>query len=148
MKGRDSAGGLKAAKRSPVGPGAIALGRAVVDLLTVFAAFAVCFWLYLWAIDLGLLVRAPIHTDYLTITLVFSAILLLVFRHGGLYEERASVLNLWELKTVVRAVLVSGALLLAALFAFKLQSFSRIVIFGSLCLTMAAMVMAIAPTRN
>jgi exopolysaccharide biosynthesis polyprenyl glycosylphosphotransferase len=117
------------------------MARVAADFMAVALAFGLCYGLYLAAIGAGLLHRSPVHLHYVGGTLLFAFLMSVVFQRLGLYGERASVLNLWELTSTVKGVLVAAAFFLASLFFLKLKTFSRLVIVGSLCLTMVLTVL-------
>lgn len=111
-------------------PTALRLGA---DLLAASFAFWLCYHLYLGAIAREWIFRSPPQASpYVAIALVFCALMVLVFVQQGLYRGRATVLNLWELETVVKSVMLSAALLFAMLFFLDLETYSRYVVIGSL----------------
>jgi len=107
--------------------------RAVADLLVVLAGFAISYHLYAWLIDMQLLDRAPPNlSHYFPLGLLFTSILLVTFWRLGLYRQRASVLNLWEVETAVKGFAVAGAFFFALLILAKLGSYSRLIIVGGM----------------
>lgn len=120
----------------------LALLRPVSDALACSVAFGVGYATYVFAIDAGWIARTPpAPGPYAAIAVVFSTIALLVFAQQGLYRGRATVLNLWELETAVKSVMLSAALLFALLFFLDLEAYSRYVVVGAIGLTMLLVVL-------
>lgn len=57
---------------------------------------------------------------------MYVVTLVTVFAGIGLYRPRASLLNLWEVAAVLKGLFVSSALVVGAVFAFKIGEVSRI----------------------
>lgn len=111
----------------------VTLLRVTTDLLVVILAFVGSYQLYLLTISLGLIDREiPDPAPYVAITILFAILILLVFWEQGLYRGRATILNLWELETAVKGVMLASALLFALLFFLKLESYSRFVLIAAL----------------
>ncbi|HUP19949.1 MAG TPA: sugar transferase [Gemmatimonadota bacterium] len=109
--------------------------RLGADVLAGAFAFWVAYNVYLFAIGAGWVLRPPPQPGaYVAIAIVFCAIVVCVFVQQGLYRGRATVLNLWELETAVKGVVLSAALLFALLFFLDLNLYSRYVVVGSLTL--------------
>ncbi|MBW3660433.1 MAG: exopolysaccharide biosynthesis polyprenyl glycosylphosphotransferase [Gemmatimonadetes bacterium] len=107
--------------------------RVLADLLAIVLAFGLFFQMYGVTVGRGWIDRSvPAPGPYVVIAAVFAALTLLVFARQRLYRGRATVLNLWELETVVKGVLLSAALLFASLFFVRLQFDSRYVVIGAI----------------
>lgn len=116
-------------------PMLLAAARAGADLLVLMAAFGLSYHLYVGAIRIGWLDRVPPEAEpYVAIAVLFSVIGLLVFWKLGLYRQRLSVLNLWELRATVKGVLLSAAFFFALLFFLRLSGYSRFVVVGAIAL--------------
>jgi exopolysaccharide biosynthesis polyprenyl glycosylphosphotransferase len=116
--------------------------RVVADLAALWTAFTVAFHVYEGLIAGGWITRPhPDSAPYVAITLVFAAVTLLVFWQQGLYHARSTLLNLWELETAIRGVMLSAALLFALLFFLKLESYSRFVVVAAIALAMVFVVL-------
>lgn len=122
-----------ASERAPRAPGFRVGTRLLCDTLAVVLAFGFCFLLYSWAISRGFLLRdLPQPNSYLIVTIGFASLLALVFWRLGLYQPRASVLDLWELRTALRGLILAAAYLFAGLFFLKLEGYSRLVVVGAI----------------
>lgn len=101
--------------------------RVLADLCTLLLAFAVSYALYRALVMSGLWAwhQPPSPLPYVRIAFTFAGITLVVFWHVGLYRSRASILNLWELKTAVQGMAMSAAFFFALLFFLKLEGYSR-----------------------
>jgi exopolysaccharide biosynthesis polyprenyl glycosylphosphotransferase len=107
--------------------------RVLADLFVVLAGFAISYHVYAWLIDMQLLDRnPPTLSQYFPLGLLFTSILLVTFWRLGLYRQRASVLNLWEVETAVKGFAVAGAFFFALLILAKLGSYSRLIIVGGM----------------
>jgi FlaA1/EpsC-like NDP-sugar epimerase len=105
--------------------------RALADLLAVLAAFWVSYHVYAWLIAGGVLDRgSPSIPIYMAIGLLFGLVLITTFWHLGLYRQRASALNLWEVTTAIKGLAVAAAFFFALLFFLKLGEHSRVVVVG------------------
>jgi exopolysaccharide biosynthesis polyprenyl glycosylphosphotransferase len=72
---------------------------------------------------------------YWEVVALFEVTSLLVFWHLGLHRTRASVLNLWEVKAVLKGTLYSAALFFALMFFLKVTGYSRTVVVGAISLS-------------
>lgn len=109
--------------------------RLSADVLAGAFAFWVGYHVYLFSIGAGWVHRpAPEPGAYIAIAIVFCSLVVSVFVQQGLYRGRATVLNLWELETAVKSVMLAAALLFALLFFLDLEAYSRYVVVGSLAL--------------
>src|SRR4051812_50112003 len=101
--------------------------RVAADCASVLLAFATSYCLYRALVTSGRWnwLQPPEIVPYVRIALVYAAIMLAVFWHLGLYRPRASVLNLWELRTALLGVAIGTAFFFALLFFFKLEGYSR-----------------------
>lgn len=117
-------------------PRLINAGRVLADVGAAFAAFGAAFLAYEWLIHSGLLIgrTAPLWLPYMELCAIYAVLLIAVGWRLGLYPPRASVLNLWETRTLLKAVAISAAFFLSAIFVFKLEGNSRIVTLGALAL--------------
>lgn len=117
-------------------PRLINASRVLADVGAVFAAFACAFFFYTWLIESGWLVgrTVPLWMPYMRLFAGCALLLVMASWRMGLYPPRASVLNLWETRALLKAVGVSAAFFLAAIFVFKLEGNSRIVTLGALAL--------------
>jgi exopolysaccharide biosynthesis polyprenyl glycosylphosphotransferase len=107
--------------------------RVIADMAALWTAFAVAMEWYIWLIGEGWIQRPiPDIPSYVVIAVTFSLITLLVFGQQGLYQGRATLLNLWELETVIRSVLLAAALLFAVLFFLDLEAYSRFVVVAAI----------------
>lgn len=107
--------------------------RVLADFLAIALAFVVAAKLYggllSWVpIDRGI----PDPDRYLPMASGFGALTLCVFWYQNLYRGRATVLNLWELESAVKGILLSAALLFAGLFFLELQAYSRVVVLSAI----------------
>ena len=85
--------------------------RIAADLVAGAFSLWLCYNLYLGFIAREWIQRSPPQPGpYFAIGIVFCALMVLVFVQQGLYRGRATVLNLWELETAVKGVLLSAAL--------------------------------------
>ena len=111
-------------------------GRALADIAAVFLAFAAAFLAYREAIAMGWLPgrTAPPIRPYLQLCAGFAGVMVLTAWRTGLYPPVASVLNLWETRAVLKAVVEAVAYFLAAIFIFKAEGNSRIVTLSALVL--------------
>jgi len=112
---------------------ALTVIRVLADLLVVLAGFAISYHVYASLIDMQLLDRTPPNlTLYFPLGLLFTSILLVTFWRLGLYRQRASVLNLWEVETTVKGFAVAGAFFFALLILTRLGSYSRLIVVGGM----------------
>ncbi len=121
------------------------LCRVLADALAMVAAFALAYWLHQLLLHLGIAFVQPSVSrnsdNYVALAALFSVIALLVFWERGLYRPRASVLNLWELKTSLKSVALAAAIFFAMLFALRLGGFSRLVVTSAVALSMLSVVL-------
>ncbi len=116
--------------------------RLAADIAAITVPFAAAFQGYENAIREGWVQRpVPDAAPYVAITLVFAVLALLVFWQQGLYQPRATILNLWELETAIRGVLLSAALLFALLFFLDLEAYSRLVVLSAIAMTLGMVVL-------
>jgi exopolysaccharide biosynthesis polyprenyl glycosylphosphotransferase len=112
---------------------AVNMGNALADLVAVLASFAIAYQAYRFVIITGVfeqdLPASP--TPYVIIALLFTAMAMLVFWYLGMYTERASLLNLMEIRTALKGLVLTAAFLFASLFFLNLH-FSRLVVVGSI----------------
>jgi exopolysaccharide biosynthesis polyprenyl glycosylphosphotransferase len=107
--------------------------RVLTDLAAIFGGFFVAFQLYRIVIAQGWIDRSqPEAAPYVAITIVFALVSLLVLWQQGLYRARAAILNLWELETAIRGMMLAAALLFAMLFFLDIESYSRFVVVSSI----------------
>lgn len=105
--------------------------RALIDYFSIILAFWTSYLLHVLVVQAGWLDQGLLDPQpYVNMGVGFGAIVLAVFWKIELYRERASVLNLAELKTAVKGILLSAALFFAVLFLFQLSNFSRFVVVG------------------
>ena len=106
--------------------------RASVDVVAVFVAFFVVYASYLGVLDRGWLDSTiPTPEIYGWLPLLFAVICVTVFAHMGLYRPFSGLLNLWELTTTTKGLLVTAGFFYAAMFALKVPDPSRYVVLGS-----------------
>ena len=116
--------------------------RVVADLAALIAAFSVAFNAYVLVIEMGWIDRpVPDHASYVGITIVFTTLTVLAFWQEGLYQARATLLNLSELESAIKSVMLAAALLFATLFFLDLESYSRFVIVVAITLAMGFVVL-------
>jgi len=107
--------------------------RVLADFLAITLAFVVAAKLYGGFLSWVPLDRSiPDPERYLTLAAGFGALTLCVFWYRNLYRGRATVLNLWELESTVKGILLSAAFLFAALFFLELESYSRAVVLSAI----------------
>jgi exopolysaccharide biosynthesis polyprenyl glycosylphosphotransferase len=116
--------------------------RVLADLTVICGAFYLTFQLYQDVIAHGWIDRSPPEAaPYAAITIVFAVVVLLVFWQQGLYRARATLLNLWELETVIRGMMLAAALLFAMLFFLDIETYSRFVVIGAIALGTGSIVL-------
>lgn len=94
--------------------------RLVTDVTAVLLSFLAGYWICVGLHALGLLERdVPAAGRHLLLGVWFLAVMVAVFWRLGLYAPRTSVLNLWELTTVVQGVVMSSAFFLSLAFILK-----------------------------
>ena len=107
--------------------------RVSADVLALALGFGATFAARDWSIRHAVLEGTPVAVGtHALVALMFAGIALLVFRRLGLYTPRASVLNLWELKTAVKGMTLAAAYLFAILFLGRFTGVSRLVIVGAI----------------
>ncbi len=107
--------------------------RLLADVLALTVSFSLAYYAFGFAVSRGWIPHAPLDPAvYLGIGVVFAILTVTVFARQGLYRGRASVLNLWELETAMKGVLLSAALLFAVLFFLDFAAHSRYVILAAL----------------
>ncbi len=131
-----------------------AVARALVDVSAVLLGFFIAYQIRELTIP-GAFSRASVEpvAKYAEGGAFFALVTVLVFWQLGLYERRGSVLNLWELHTALKGMLVSSALFLAAIFLYGHSEYSRLVVSGAIVLSTVSVVvlrriMAAAIQRN
>jgi exopolysaccharide biosynthesis polyprenyl glycosylphosphotransferase len=121
------------------------LCRVLADALAIAAAFALAYWIHQLLLRFGIAYLQPSVSrnshNYAELAALFSVIALVVFWERGLYRPRASVLNLWELKTSLESVAVAAAIFFAMLFALRLGGFSRLVVTSAIALSMLSVLL-------
>ncbi|HSU93357.1 MAG TPA: sugar transferase [Gemmatimonadaceae bacterium] len=121
------------------------LSRVLADALAIAAAFASAFWIHQLLLRFGIAYLQPSVSrnshNYAELAALFCVIALVVFWERGLYRPRASVLNLWELKTSLESVAVAAAIFFAMLFALRLGGFSRLVVTSAIALSMLSVLL-------
>lgn len=114
---------------------ALEVGRGIADVVTILLAFALSYDVYVRVIQNGWLQRGVLEPlSYAGVGVLFAGLALLSFWGLGLYRSHASVLNLWEYKTVIKGLLLAAACFFAVLFFLRLTSYSRLVIVGAIAL--------------
>ena len=107
--------------------------RAVADVLAIVVGFRVTFAARDWSIEQGLLEGMPVVAEtHAVVAVMFIGLAIVVFHRLGLYTPRASVLNLWELRTAVKGMTLATAYLFAILFLGRFTGVSRLVISGAI----------------
>ncbi len=108
--------------------------RMLCDVASSLLGFAVAFGVYIVLVQQGVLAgrSLPSLEAYAQLAVVHAGVLVVTSWWAGLYLPRAGILNLWEIRASVRASLLTAAFLLAGIFIFKLQTFSRFVVVGAL----------------
>jgi len=110
--------------------------RVLADFLAITLAFLVAARVYGGLLGWVPLDRGVPDPDrYLTLAAGFGALTLGVFWYQNLYRGRATVLNLWELESAVKGILLSAAFLFAALFFLELEAYSRAVVLSAIGLS-------------
>lgn len=105
--------------------------RALVDFWAVLLAFWFSFLAHSWLVRWAILERQSLDPNtYVDLAAGFGVICIAVFWELGLYRDRASVLNLSELQSAMKGVLLAAAIFLAALFLADRSNFSRFIVFG------------------
>ncbi len=121
------------------------LCRVLADALAIAAAFALAYWIHQLLLRFGIAYLQPSVSrnshNYAELGALFCVIALVVFWERGLYRPRASVLNLWELKTSLESVAVAAAIFFAMLFALRLGGFSRLVVTSAIALSMLSVLL-------
>lgn len=117
--------------------------RVLADVLAVFTAFLISYHVYEWMISAKMLQSAPPSpAPYVSSAVGFCFFTVLTFSQLGLYRERVSVLNLWELQTAVRGVVLAAAWFFAMLFFLVAsRSVSRVHSVGAIALAMILIVL-------
>lgn len=110
--------------------------RLLADLLAIHVGFGLSYWLYDTLKGTEALEGAIPSGPFAEILILYAAINLIVFWQLGLYQERATVLNLGELQTTAKGVALSTAFLFAALFLLKLGPLRRSAIAGAIVLSL------------
>jgi exopolysaccharide biosynthesis polyprenyl glycosylphosphotransferase len=117
------------------------LTRALVDASGVLLGFFVAFLIREMTIPAAFQ-RASVEpiTKYLEGGIFFALVTVVVFWQLGLYERRGSVLNLWELHTALKGMLLASALFLAAIFLHGQTKYSRLIVMGAIVLSTVSVV--------
>ncbi len=120
--------------------------RGLADVLSIVVAFLLANRLYALLIASGLLSRSmPPFAPYLSLGLLFSAIVVLFGLAAGAYRPGACVLQYVEMRAAVRSVWLGAAILFALLFVLKIGAeFSRF----QLVTAVAASAITIVITRR
>ncbi|MFQ5891045.1 MAG: sugar transferase [Gemmatimonadota bacterium] len=114
----------------------LASSRALADLLAIHVGFGLSYWLYDSLIGAKAFEGPVPSAAYAGVLVLYAAICLLVFWQLGLYQERASVLNLGELRTAVKGVALGAAFLFGLLFFLKLGPYSRLAVVGGISISL------------
>jgi exopolysaccharide biosynthesis polyprenyl glycosylphosphotransferase len=126
------------AEQRPAAMGAALSGvvRALADASAVLVGFFIAFQIRELTIPGAFADRSvePVM-KYAEGGIFFALVTILVFWQLGLYQRRGSVLNLWELHTALKGMLVASALFLAAIFLHGHSEYSRLVVSGSIVLS-------------
>lgn len=120
-----------------------AIARAMVDAGAVLLGVFISFQIRELTIPaaLGHASSEPI-AKYAAGGIFFALVAVLVFWQLGLYQRRGSVLNLWELHTALKGMLVASALFLAAIFLHGRSEYSRMVVVGAMVFSTVLVVVA------
>jgi exopolysaccharide biosynthesis polyprenyl glycosylphosphotransferase len=112
------------------------IARALVDATAVLLGFFIAFQIREMTIPAAFADTSvePL-AKYAEGGIFFALVTVLVFWQLGLYQRRGSVLNLWELHTALKGMLVASALFLAAIFLHGHSEYSRLVVSGSIVLS-------------
>ena len=127
----------RAPRRTNRGEAAIQAARVAADVTAFLAAFALSYHLYVGVVDAQLIDRGhPRSGPYELVAALFAWIAMVVFWRLGLYAQRAAVLNLWELETALKGVVLAAAWFFAVLFFARLAGYSRLVVVGAILIAM------------
>jgi exopolysaccharide biosynthesis polyprenyl glycosylphosphotransferase len=104
-----------------------------LDVFAVVFAFFLAYQLYTALIVAGSwYTSVPSASPYAWLAALFTATALVAFSHLGLYRERTTVLNLWELQAVLQGIALATAFFFAVLFFLKLDGYSRLVVIAAI----------------
>ncbi len=105
----------------------------IADVLVICGSMLTGYWIYhvvLAEFNLG---KGPQPFDqYVRLSLITTGILLFIFEKMGLYRRTMSIMNIEEIKGIVKAVIYTGAILFTASFYFKDITYSRLIVTYSL----------------
>jgi exopolysaccharide biosynthesis polyprenyl glycosylphosphotransferase len=112
------------------------IARATLDASAVLLGFFISFQIRELIVP-GTLARASVEpiAKYAEGGIFIALLTVLVFWQMGLYQRRGSVLNLWELRTALKGMLIVSALFVAAIFMYGKSEYSRMVVSGTMVLS-------------
>jgi exopolysaccharide biosynthesis polyprenyl glycosylphosphotransferase len=109
--------------------------RIAVDAVAVLAGFLISYEIRERVIPATFVTTsAEPLSKYLAGAIAFTLITLVVFWRLGLYQRRGSVLNLWELETALKGMVVASAIFFAALFLDQRMAYSRLIVVGAMAI--------------
>ncbi|TKJ42542.1 hypothetical protein CEE37_02310 [candidate division LCP-89 bacterium B3_LCP] len=108
-------------------------GQVIADILVITGSMLLGYWFYhLLYAQVGIGKGIQPFEMYLRLTLITNIILLLVFERLGLYRRTISIMNIEEIKGIVKAVVIASVILFTALFYFQDVTYSRLIVTYSL----------------
>ncbi|MBN2055620.1 sugar transferase [bacterium] len=110
----------------------------IMDFITVCFSFILGYYLYHWLLGLGIAGKRPQPISvYLELTVFVGFLFIFIFERFGLYSLQSSLLNMEELKRMVKAVLTGAMILFTISFYIKRElEWSRLIVSYSLLVTM------------